>query len=104
VSSPAVPWQRLLTMEILQQHALKSALNGGSLPTVSFPHALPYRTDSVSPVVFLKTHLRGPSTKHRFQQYLHCCTRIICRGKVFTEQLPRNEWYFRVVRLQRLFL
>jgi hypothetical protein len=34
VSSPAIPWQRLLTVEILQLHALKSSL-----------HGLPYRTD-----------------------------------------------------------
>jgi hypothetical protein len=27
---------------------LKSSMNGGSLPTVSFPHRLQYRTDSVS--------------------------------------------------------
>jgi hypothetical protein len=35
VSSPAVPWQRLLTVEILQLRALKSSL-----------HRLPYRTHS----------------------------------------------------------
>jgi hypothetical protein len=33
VSSPAVPWQRLLTVKILQLHALWSSL-----------HSLPYRT------------------------------------------------------------
>jgi hypothetical protein len=33
LSSPAVPWQRLLTVEILQLHALRSSL-----------HSLPYRT------------------------------------------------------------
>jgi hypothetical protein len=36
VSLPAVPWQRFLTMEILQLHALKS-----------FLHRLPYETDLV---------------------------------------------------------
>jgi hypothetical protein len=35
--------------------ALKSSLNGGSLPTESFLHRLPCRTDSVAPVDFLKT-------------------------------------------------
>jgi hypothetical protein len=35
VSSPAVPWQRLLTVEILQLLALRYSL-----------HRLPYRTDS----------------------------------------------------------
>jgi hypothetical protein len=34
-------------MEIRQLHALKAFLNGGSLPTPSFAHRLPYRTDSV---------------------------------------------------------
>jgi hypothetical protein len=34
VSSPAIPWQRLLTVEILQLHVLKSSL-----------HRLPYWTD-----------------------------------------------------------
>jgi hypothetical protein len=41
VSSPAISWQRLLTLEIPQLHKLKSSLNGSSLPTVSFPHRLP---------------------------------------------------------------
>jgi hypothetical protein len=33
VSSPVVSFQRLLTVEILQLHALKFSLNGGCLPT-----------------------------------------------------------------------
>jgi hypothetical protein len=52
VSSPTVPWQRLLTVEILQLHALRSSL-----------HRLPYRTNStalVAPVVFKKTPRHGP--------------------------------------------
>jgi hypothetical protein len=34
VSSPAIPWQRLLTVEIIQLHALRTSL-----------HRLPYRTE-----------------------------------------------------------
>jgi hypothetical protein len=42
-------WQRLLTVEILHLHALKSSL-----------HRLPYRTDLVAPVVLLITARHGP--------------------------------------------
>jgi hypothetical protein len=48
VSSRAVPWQWLLTVEILQLHMLKSSLNGGSLPTDTFLHRLLYKTDLVA--------------------------------------------------------
>jgi hypothetical protein len=41
VSSPALPWQRLLTVEILQLYALKFSL-----------HRLPDRTDFVASVFF----------------------------------------------------
>jgi hypothetical protein len=40
--------------------------------------------------VLLITLLYGSSRKYRLQQYLYSCTRIRCRGKVFTELLPRN--------------
>jgi hypothetical protein len=52
---------------------LKSCLNDGSFTTAcynSFLHRLPYRTDSVSLIVFLITPRHGPSRKHLFQQYL----------------------------------
>jgi hypothetical protein len=78
--SPAVPWQRLLTDEVLQLHAFKSSPNGGSLPTASFLHRLPCRTDSVVPIVFLRTPLHGPSRKHHYQRYLYCCMRIRFAG------------------------
>jgi hypothetical protein len=39
--------------------------------------------------VLLITPLHGPSGKHRFQQYLYFCMRIVCRGNVLTESLPR---------------
>jgi hypothetical protein len=103
VSSQTVPCHRLLTVEILQLHALKSSLSGGSLPTASFPHRLPYRTDLVAPLVFLITPFHGPSRKHRFQQYLYCCMCMRCCGKVFIEPLPRNKCSW-AVRQQWLFL
>jgi hypothetical protein len=90
LSSPAVSWQRLLTVEILQLHMLKSSPNDGSLATASFPNRLRYRTDLVAPIVFLITPLHGPSRKRRFQQYHCCCMRIRCRENVSTEPLPRN--------------
>jgi hypothetical protein len=49
LSSPAVPWQRLLKVEILQLHALNSSVN-----------TVPYRTDLVAPAVFKITPQHGP--------------------------------------------
>jgi hypothetical protein len=45
---------------ILQLRAFKSSLNGGSLPTPSFLHRLPYRTDLVA-AILLKAPLHGTS-------------------------------------------
>jgi hypothetical protein len=47
------------------------------------------RTILASTVLFI-TSLHGPSRKHRFQQYLHCCMRICCRWNVLIESLPRK--------------
>jgi hypothetical protein len=44
VYSLAVPWKRLLTVEVLQPHALTSLLAGEYPATRSFLHSLPYRT------------------------------------------------------------
>jgi hypothetical protein len=79
VSSPAVPWQRLLTVKIPQLNSLQSCL-----------HRLMYRTDSVAPIVFKVTSRHGPSRIPRFRQYLYCCASVRCSGYVFTEPLPRN--------------
>jgi hypothetical protein len=54
VSSQAVPWQRLLTVEIFQLHALRS-----------FLHRLPQRTGLVAPIIFVITPRYGPSRKLR---------------------------------------
>jgi hypothetical protein len=68
--------------------ALKSFLNGGSLPTVhclhtltyrthfqlttgSFLHSLPYKTDFASSVVFLITPRYGPRRHHRSFSYAY---------------------------------
>jgi hypothetical protein len=52
VSSAALLWQRLLTVEILQLRALKSSF-----------HRISYRTDSVAPVLFLITPRHRPLKK-----------------------------------------
>jgi hypothetical protein len=50
--------------------ALKSNLNGGSLPTDSFLHRLLYRTDLVGSVVFLVIPRHGPR-RHRSFLYAY---------------------------------
>jgi hypothetical protein len=81
-----------------------SASRASPLWTAYSPHRAPYRTDSVAAVAFLITPLHGPSIKHRSQQYLYCCMRILCRGNLFTEPLPRNECSFRAISKERPFL
>jgi hypothetical protein len=49
VSSRAIPWRRLPTVEILQHHTLKFCF-----------HSLPYRTHLVAPVIFTITPRYGP--------------------------------------------
>jgi hypothetical protein len=79
VSLPAVPWQRLLTVEILQLHALKSSLQ-----------RLAYRTGLVAQLSSRQLLCTDHAETLRFQQYLYCCASIRCCGNVFTEPLPRN--------------
>jgi hypothetical protein len=79
VSSPAVPWQRLVTVEILQLHALKS-----------FLHRLSYTADSVAQIVFLITPLHGPSRKHRFQQYIVACVSVAAGTCLLSRCLETN--------------
>jgi hypothetical protein len=99
LSSPVFQWQRLIRMEILQLYALNSSLNGDSLQTAVFPHILTYRTNSVTLFTFLINPLRGPSTKHRFQQYLYFCILIRDGWNMFNEPLPRNEYCFNAASL-----
>jgi hypothetical protein len=74
VSSSAIPWQRLLTVEILQLQALKSSL-----------HRLPYRTDQA-----LTLHLAyNISTRTTQQtQLFYFCVHVCCCGNLFAEPLP----------------
>jgi hypothetical protein len=55
VSSPAIPLQRLLTVKILQLHALKSSL-----------HRFPNTTDLVTPVFLKITPRHGPRRRTPF--------------------------------------
>jgi hypothetical protein len=86
VSSPAVPWQRLLAAEILQLHALK------------FSHHR-FRTDLVAPIVFLITPLHGPIREPRFQQYLYCCVSVRLLGEqVYRAVAQKRPWCIRLSR------
>jgi hypothetical protein len=55
VSSPAVPWQRLLTIKIVQLHSFRSCL-----------HRLPYRNqlNSLLQTVLVITSRHGPHRKY----------------------------------------
>jgi hypothetical protein len=74
VSSPAVPWQRFLTVHIL-----------------SFPRSGPIFTASradlnwLCPLLITSGH--GPYRKHRSSVV---CFRVHCGGNIFTELLPIN--------------
>jgi hypothetical protein len=60
VFSPAVPWQRLLTMNILQLLAFRCFLGDGSLLTAFFSHRLSYIIDSVKVKVTLRLTVSRP--------------------------------------------
>jgi hypothetical protein len=87
VSSLAVPWQRLLTVEILQLYALKSSL-----------HRLPYTTHLIVPILFLITPRHGPSRKLRFQQFLYCFASIRCYERVYRATAQKLPSYIRPSR------
>jgi hypothetical protein len=82
VSSPVIPWQRLLTLEILKLHELKS-----------FLHRLKYKTDLVAPVVFKITPRCGPRRNSPFPT-----VRLLLR----VDSLLR-ELVYRAVALKRLW-
>jgi hypothetical protein len=76
VSSPAVPWQRLLAMEILQLHALRFYLHSVPYRTAYQPTtqldliiapsllSLPCRTQLTHCAVLVITSRHGPHRKH----------------------------------------
>jgi hypothetical protein len=70
--------------------ALKSSPNGGSLPTAPSLHSLPYRTDSVGPIVFLMTPRHGPRRQHH--------SRICCHRDVFTEPFPSSGRLYLLIK------
>jgi hypothetical protein len=61
VSLPAVPWQRILTVEILQFHALTSLLSGE------------YPVSQLSRPGILIQPRCGPNRKHRMQKFFYWC-------------------------------
>jgi hypothetical protein len=69
--------------------ALASAVILRSEPRGTRDHILLSQIRDFSFVASYYSH--EPSSKHRFQEYLYCCMRIRCRGKVFPESLPRNS-------------
>jgi hypothetical protein len=78
VSSPAVPWQRLLRVEILQLHTLNSSLQRH-----------PYIVDLIAPVVFQLLGMDHAETPP-FQQYLHCCVRFADEGTCLQSRCPET--------------
>jgi hypothetical protein len=81
VSLPAVPWQRFLTVEILQLHELRPSL-----------HSFTCRTLWINSVPCL-SHF---GTDHVETPHFHCCSPIVAllrllpsNGNVFTELLSR---------------
>jgi hypothetical protein len=69
--------------------ALKSSLNGGSLPNDTFLHRLPYRTDLVAPISFLINTRHGPGRQQRSFSYVNRF-----HGNVFTESFPSSGRLF----------
>jgi hypothetical protein len=94
VSSPAIPWQWLLTVEILQLHMLKSSLNDSSFLTASFPHRLPYWTDLVTPVAILIMPQHGPDRNTPFPTVpplLH--VDLLLQERVYQAIAQKWPWY-----------
>jgi hypothetical protein len=81
--SPAIPWQRLLTVEILQLHALKSSL-----------HRLSYRTELVDPIVFKITPRHGPRRNTPFPTVpLLLRVDSLLRESVYRAVAHKRPWY-----------
>jgi hypothetical protein len=88
VSSPAVPWQRLLIVEILQLRSLMFSL-----------HILPYRTDLVAPVVFLIIPRPGPRRNTPFPTVpLLLRVDTLLRELVYRAVAQKRPWYIRASR------
>jgi hypothetical protein len=98
VSSPAVPWKRLLTLKILQLHALMFYL-----------HSLPYtnQTNWTKPQTSRLQHL---GTDHVETSRFHCYSqtvgllRICClaTGTCLPSRCPETVAVYRVTAYQRV--
>jgi hypothetical protein len=75
--------------------ALKSSLNGSFLPTDSFLHRLPYRTDLVAPTVFLITPRDGPRRQHT----VHSRTVIVFAGTCLPSHSIAAVVYYCLLRI-----
>jgi hypothetical protein len=73
--------------------ALKFSLNGGSPPTDSFLHSLPYRNDLVAPVVFFIIPRHGPRRQRRSFSYANRF-----RGNMFTEPFLSTGRLFLLIK------
>jgi hypothetical protein len=100
VSSPAVPWQWLLTVEILQLHSLRPSCHSRSaefLSTVCSTIApallsLPCRAQlNWLPQFSLYNHSAWTTLKTPF---FYCCVGVHFRRNLFTKPLLRNGHLF----------
>jgi hypothetical protein len=90
VPSPAVPWQRLLTLVIHQLHTLRSS-----------PHSLLYRNDYQLTTQLLLTSRKGHEGTTRF----HCGSqtvallrlRSLATGKCLSSRCPETVAVCRVI-------
>jgi hypothetical protein len=71
-----VPTQRLLTVEILQLHALKCSLHSLELSSKLFPCLFNLATNHIENISLLCL--------------CHCCACAYCYGNVLTEPLPKT--------------
>jgi hypothetical protein len=92
VSSPAVLWQRLLAVEILQLHALRSYL-----------HILRYRTASVAPVVFKVTPRHGPRRDTPFPTVTIVACVSVAAWTCLPSRYPETVLVHTVTAYQRLY-
>jgi hypothetical protein len=83
VSSPTVPWQRLLTVEIIHLYALRFCLHSLPCRTAFRTEWLVNWTLSLAYNITTFTTLKTP--------FFYCYVRAHCRGNLFTEPLPRNR-------------